>query len=46
LRDFRDRLAGLGGEAIAIGPDQFKEQVTRELATWRKTIREAEITIE
>ncbi len=45
-RDFRERLAGLGGEAIAIGPEPFREQVTRELAIWRKTIREADIRIE
>lgn len=45
-RDFRERLTALGGEAIAIGPEQFKEQVTRELATWRKTIRDADIRIE
>ena len=45
-RDFRERLAGLGGEAVAIGPDPFKEQVSRELKIWEKTIKDANIRIE
>lgn len=45
-RDFRERLGGLGGEAVAIGPEQFREQVNRELKIWHKTIQDANIRIE
>lgn len=45
-RDFRERLAGYGGEAITIGPDEFKAQIGRELKLWRQTIQTANIQIE
>ena len=45
-RDFRERLAGLGGEAAEIGPDAFKAQIARELKTWQQTIKAANIRIE
>lgn len=45
-RDFRERLAGYGGEAITIGPDEFKAQIGRELKLWRQTIQAANIQIE
>ena len=45
-RDFREKLAGHGGEGAAIGPKEFSDQVNRELRIWQKTIRDANIRIE
>jgi putative tricarboxylic transport membrane protein len=46
IPDFRERLVGHGGEAVAIGPDAFKAQTERELQIWTTTIRTANIRIE
>ena len=43
---FRQRLADLGGEAVAVGPDEFKAHIARELRLWGETIREAKISLE
>ena len=43
---FRQRLTDLGGEAVAVGPDQFKAHIARELRLWGDTIREAKISLE
>jgi tripartite-type tricarboxylate transporter receptor subunit TctC len=44
--DFRDRLAALGGEAVEVGPGEFKAQIGRELRIWTTTIREANIRLD
>jgi tripartite-type tricarboxylate transporter receptor subunit TctC len=43
---FRQRLMDLGGEAVAVGPDEFKAHVARELKLWGETIRAARIKLE
>lgn len=43
---FRQRLIALGGEAVAVGPDEFKAHVARELKLWGETIRAAKIKVE
>jgi tripartite-type tricarboxylate transporter receptor subunit TctC len=43
---FRQRLIDLGGEAVAVGPDEFKAHIARELRLWGETIRAAKISLE
>jgi tripartite-type tricarboxylate transporter receptor subunit TctC len=43
---FRQRLADLGGEAVAVGPDEFRAHVANELKIWGETIRAAKIKVE
>jgi tripartite-type tricarboxylate transporter receptor subunit TctC len=43
---FRQRLADLGGEAVAVGPDEFRTHVGRELKLWSDTIRTAKIKVD
>ena len=46
MPDFRERLVGHGGEAVAIGPDVFKAQTEQELQIWTRTIQAAHIRID
>jgi hypothetical protein len=39
-------VADLGGEAVAVGPHEFKAHIGRELKLWGDTIREAKISLE
>jgi tripartite-type tricarboxylate transporter receptor subunit TctC len=41
--DVKSRLAGIGGEISPTTPDQMRDRVARELATWTVTVHEAHI---
>jgi tripartite-type tricarboxylate transporter receptor subunit TctC len=43
---FRQRLVDLGGEAVAIGPDEFKALIRKDLKIWGETIRAANIKLD
>ena len=44
--EFKERLTGYGGEAVALAPDAFRVQVEQELKIWTKTIQTANIRID
>ncbi len=44
--DFRERLAGHGGEAVVVGPKEFRAQIGRELQIWSQTIQSAKIKVQ
>ena len=41
LPEVKSRLAGMGGTPAAGSPQEMRERVARELATWTKTVEEA-----
>ena len=41
LPEVKSRLAGMGGAPAAGSPQEMRDRVTRELATWTKTVDEA-----
>ena len=41
--EVRARLAGMGGEPAAGTPGEMRDRVARELATWTKTVEDANI---
>ncbi len=43
LPDVRQRIAGLGGEVVASGPDQLAAHIKTELTTWGNVIRKLNI---
>ena len=43
MPEVRARLAGIGGEPAAGTPDEMRDRVARELATWTKTVDDAGI---
>ena len=43
LPEVQARLAGIGGEIAATTPEQMRDRVARELATWTETVRDAQI---
>ena len=46
LPDVRERLAGLGFEAIPSTPDQFGDYIKAEIPKWAKVIKEANIHVD
>jgi len=46
LPDVKERLAGLGFEAVGNAPEEFAAQIRRELPKWAKVVREANIKAE
>jgi tripartite-type tricarboxylate transporter receptor subunit TctC len=46
LPDVKERLAGLGFEAVGNTPDEFAAQIKAELVKWEKVVREANIKAE
>ena len=41
---FRDRVLGLGMEAVGNGPDEFNKYIRSEITRWGRIIRERKIT--
>ncbi|MBX9843765.1 MAG: tripartite tricarboxylate transporter substrate binding protein [Xanthobacteraceae bacterium] len=46
LPDVKEKLAGLGFEPVGNSPEEFAEQIRRELPKWAKVVREANIKAE
>jgi tripartite-type tricarboxylate transporter receptor subunit TctC len=44
--DVREKLASQGAEAIANTPEQFTEQMKRDIAKWAKVVRDANIRLD
>jgi tripartite-type tricarboxylate transporter receptor subunit TctC len=42
-RDVLDRLAPDGGEPVGSTPEQFRDHLAREIARWRKVVKDAGI---
>lgn len=45
-RDVLDRLAPDGGEAVGSTPEQFRDHLAREIARWRKVVKDAGIKMQ
>ena len=44
LPDVKERLAGLGFDAVANRPDEFAAQIRAEIVKWGKVVKDAKIT--